>query len=97
MGEASSKVELGVVKINNVREMFEVVTNAVNLIAESSLQIETAVNEQNSAIYNINDNVQTLSNGLDQSNVAISEVTKTITDLQSQTEGLSDLVSRFKV
>ncbi|MGD9808792.1 MAG: methyl-accepting chemotaxis protein [Deferribacterales bacterium] len=97
MGEASSKVEHGVVKINNVREMFEVVTNAVNLIAESSLQIETAVNEQNSAIYNINDNVQTLSNGLDQSNVAISEVTKTITDLQSQTEGLSDLVSRFKV
>jgi len=97
MGEASSKVELGVVKINNVEEMFEVVTNAVNLIAESSFQIETAVNEQNSAIFNINDNVQTLSNGLDQSNVAIGEVTKTITDLQSQTEGLSDLVSRFRV
>jgi len=96
MTQASGKVEEGVVKIQNVEKMFEDVIESVTLISESSLNIETAVNEQNSAIFNINDNIQTLSNGLEQSNGAISEVSRTISSLQNQTVELSELVSRFR-
>ncbi|ADD68922.1 methyl-accepting chemotaxis sensory transducer [Denitrovibrio acetiphilus DSM 12809] len=96
MDAASGKVENGVVSINNVEDMFESIIEAVTLITDSSMNIESAVNEQNSAIYNINDNVQTLSNGLEQSNGAIGEVSRTIGDLQMQTEELSALVRRFR-
>lgn len=96
MHQASAKVEAGVSKINDVENMFESIVSVVNQISESSLNIQTAVGEQNSAIYNINDNVQTLSNGLEQSNTAISEVTRTIADLQIQTDELSALVQKFK-
>ncbi|PLX68726.1 MAG: hypothetical protein C0603_06120 [Denitrovibrio sp.] len=96
MDDASSKVVLGVEKINNVEEMFENIVDAIRLITDSSKRIEISVGEQNSAIYNINDNVQTLSNGLNQSSVAIQDVSKTIADLQNQTEGLSGIVSKFK-
>jgi methyl-accepting chemotaxis protein len=97
MQDASKKVEAGVVVIRNTENMFENIVSSVNTITEASRHIETAVSEQVQAIHNINGNTQVLSNGVEQSNISVTEVSNTVSDLQHQTENLSILVSRFKV
>jgi methyl-accepting chemotaxis protein len=97
MKDASKKVEAGVVVIRNTETMFESIVSSVDTITEASRHIETAVSEQVQAIHNINGNTQVLSNGVEQSNISVTEVSNTVSDLQHQTENLSMLVSRFKV
>ncbi len=96
MKAASKKVENGVVVIRDTESMFENIVSSVDTITEASRHIETAVSEQVQAIHNINGNTQTLSNGVEQSNISVTEVSNTVTDLQKQTEDLSMLVSRFR-
>ncbi|TCK59334.1 methyl-accepting chemotaxis protein [Seleniivibrio woodruffii] len=96
MQEASKKVEAGVVVIRNTESMFENIVSSVNTITQASRHIETAVSEQVQAIHNINGNTQILSNGVEQSNISVTEVSNTVTDLQRQTEDLSMLVRRFR-
>ncbi|MGE4268648.1 MAG: methyl-accepting chemotaxis protein [Deferribacterales bacterium] len=96
MQEASKKVEAGVVVIRNTESMFENIVSSVDTITNASRHIETAVSEQVQAIHNINGNTQVLSNGVEQSNLSVTEVSNTVTDLQKQTEDLSMLVRRFR-
>ncbi|WP_303851639.1 methyl-accepting chemotaxis protein [Seleniivibrio woodruffii] len=96
MKAASKKVENGVVVIRDTESMFENIVSSVNTITEASRHIETAVSEQVQAIHNINGNTQVLSNGVEQSNISVTEVSNTVVDLQKQTEDLSMLVSRFR-
>jgi len=96
MQEASKKVEAGVVVIRNTESMFENIVSSVNTITQASRHIETAVSEQVQAIHNINGNTQILSNGVEQSNISVTEVSNTVIDLQRQTEDLSLLVRRFR-
>jgi len=96
MQEASKKVEAGVVVIRNTESMFENIVSSVDTITNASRHIETAVSEQVQAIHNINGNTQVLSNGIEQSNLSVTEVSNTVGDLQKQTEDLSMLVRRFR-
>ena len=96
MQEASKKDESGVDVIQNTESMFEKIVVSVDTITNASRQIETAVSEQVQAIHNINGNTQVLSNGIEQSNIAVTEVSNTVSDLQHQTENLSLLVRRFR-
>ncbi len=96
MSDASSKVSVGVTTIDNTEKMFENIVASVNMITKSSKMIESAVSEQVMAIHNINDNTRVIADGVEQSNVATSEVAKTVNDLQKQTNELLNLVEKFR-
>lgn len=96
MTEANTDVETGVHVMHDTEKMFEEIVDSVNIISESTRNIETAVSQQVEAIHNINENAQTISNGIEQSNISVQEVSRTVNDLQFQTEGLSELVRKFR-
>ncbi|MCD8491022.1 MAG: hypothetical protein LRY51_03505 [Geovibrio sp.] len=55
------------------------------------------MNEESDAVNSVNDNVQMISSGLEQSSIALAEISHTVSDLQMQSEDQYRVVNRFKV
>jgi methyl-accepting chemotaxis protein len=96
MIEAKKQVESGVSVINVTGEMFSRIVDTMETVERVNGIISNAVQEQTTTIISINDNTQAISSGLEQSSVAMQEVTHTIGDLQRQADEMSVLVSKFK-
>lgn len=96
MKDARAQVEAGVKVINDTGTVFNQIVSTMETVEQVNGIISNAVREQTVTIVSINDNTQVLSSGLEESSVAMREVTNTITDLQKQADELSQLVGKFK-
>lgn len=97
MAAAKEKVENGMGVISKTTEVFGNIVESVDRVSEVNNMIGTSVGEQTVAIHSINESAQTISAGMDQSSVAIAQVSKTISDLQVQADDLKSLVNKFKI
>lgn len=96
MQEATQKVEEGAETIKQTEEIFEQIVSSVEAIHTTNDIITGSIEEQVTAITNINDNAQVISAGIEQSSSAVHEITKTVNDLQQQADNLHLLVDKFK-
>jgi methyl-accepting chemotaxis protein len=96
MSEARKQVEDGVKVINDTGTVIGRIVTTMETVERVNGIISNAVQEQTTTIISINDNTQALSSGLEESSVAMQEVTHTIADLQRQADELSALVSMFR-
>jgi methyl-accepting chemotaxis protein len=96
MNEAKEQVELGVQAINETDTVFNRIVTAIEEVDQMNSIISNAVQEQTVTIVSINDNTHIISSGLEQSSVAMLEVSKTISGLQQQADELSQLTGKFK-
>jgi methyl-accepting chemotaxis protein len=97
MHSAEEQVEKGVHALKMTVDVFNAIVQAVDDVIFSNEAISTAVEQQNSAIVNINDSVQVVSSGVEQSVAAINEITLTINDLSRQAEDMNEAVGVFKI
>jgi len=96
MNEATDKVVAGAETIQETEEIFEQIVNSVEAIHTTNDIITGSIQEQVTAINNINDNAQVISAGIEESSAAVHEITKTVVDLQQQADELHMLVDKFK-
>ncbi|MCD8492383.1 MAG: methyl-accepting chemotaxis protein [Geovibrio sp.] len=96
MREARKQVEEGVKVIGETGAVFGQIVTTMETAEQVNSIISNAVQEQTATIISINDNTQALSSGLEESSVAMQEITHTIADLQRQADEMSQLVSRFR-
>ncbi|WP_164885260.1 methyl-accepting chemotaxis protein [Geovibrio thiophilus] len=96
MKEARSQVDEGVKVIGETGAVFGQIVSTMETAEQVNGIISNAVQEQTATIISINDNTQALSSGLEESSVAMQEITYTIADLQRQADEMSQLVSRFR-
>jgi methyl-accepting chemotaxis protein len=96
MQEATTKVMDGAEAIKDTESVFEQIVASVEGINRTNGMINGSIEEQVSAITNINDNAQVISAGIEQSSTALHQVSRTVSDLQQQADELHLLVEKFK-
>ncbi|TCK60395.1 methyl-accepting chemotaxis protein [Seleniivibrio woodruffii] len=96
MDEATGKVVSGAKAIQGTEAVFSQIVVSVESINRTNHTINGAIQEQVSAIGNINENAQVISSGIDESSNALAQVTATVADLQKQADDLHIMVSKFK-
>lgn len=96
MNDATQKVLDGAETIKETENIFEQIVASVNAIHTTNDIITGSIEEQVTAINNINDNAQVISAGIEQSSTAVHEISKTVVDLQKQSDDLHLLVDKFK-
>ncbi|MGD9808367.1 MAG: methyl-accepting chemotaxis protein [Deferribacterales bacterium] len=97
MTQAEAEVANGVKALNQTEEVFNSIVSAVEEVANANNMIVTAVTEQNQAIESLNDNVQAVSSGQEQSTMALHAITNTINDLNDQARNMNHTVEIFKI
>jgi len=97
MGVALVQVDSGVKTMMTTSTFFDKIVASVDDMSNMNSVIETSIKEQVQAIENINDNAQTISAGIEQSTHALAEITRTVSDLEKQSENLMVLMGQFKI
>jgi len=97
MGNALVKVDSGVKTMMATSTFFDKIVNSVSEMSNMNSVIESSIREQVQAIDNINDNAQTISAGIEQSTNALGEISRTVSDLERQSENLMVLTRQFKI
>ncbi|WP_277656998.1 methyl-accepting chemotaxis protein [Seleniivibrio woodruffii] len=97
MGNALVKVDSGVKTMMATSTFFDKIVNSVSEMSSMNGVIESSIREQVQAIDNINDNAQTISAGIEQSTNALGEISRTVSDLERQSENLMVLTRQFKI
>jgi methyl-accepting chemotaxis protein len=93
---AEDTVEGGVKVIGRANELFGQIVSSVEDINAASRSIETAVNEQNSAIHTVTESINGISAGVEESTGATSAVSERLGDLSRLAGETNDTVNRFK-
>ena len=97
MTKSVDSVQAGVDNIGATNAGFKsAVESVMNLHKEMQI-VANSVSNQYSTILTVVDNTQVIAAGIEESNVAVSEVNRTVSHLQERTDGLKMLVSRFNV
>jgi methyl-accepting chemotaxis protein len=97
MGVALVQVDSGVKTMLTTATFFDKIVSSVDEMSNMNNMIETSIKEQVQAIENINDNAQTISTGIEQSTHALAEISRTVSDLEKQSENLMVLMGQFRV
>ncbi|MGE4319706.1 MAG: methyl-accepting chemotaxis protein [Deferribacterales bacterium] len=97
MGVALTQVDSGVKTMMTTSTFFDKIVESVSQMSDMNNVIETSIREQVQAIDNINDNSQTISAGIEQSSHALAEISKTVSDLERQSEELMVIMGQFKI
>lgn len=97
MTTAKKRVQEGVSTLNEADVIFNRIVEAVDEISMASGIINAAVTEQVTAINNINDNAHVISSGLEESSVAVNEVSVTVADLQKQADSQMESARHFDI
>ena len=97
MSSASSSVTNGVEVIETTTSSFAEVVNGVNNVANSTYHLMEGFNVQHQTVQSVTDKTQTIASGIEESNVAVNEISITVDHLQQRTEALKRLVGQFKV
>ena len=96
MFKAKDKVEGGVERIEETQSFFDKIVESVKQIDTASGIISSSVEEQVTAIQNINQNTQVISGNIERSSYSIGEIASTVSELSNQAESLENLVGRFR-
>ena len=97
MTKSVDSVQAGVDNIGATNAGFKsAVESVMNLHKEMQI-VANSVSNQYSTILTVVDNTQVIAAGIEESNVAVNEVNRTVSHLQERTDGLKMLVSRFNV
>lgn len=97
MATTSKSIDEGSNKVEKTLSDFKDVVEGINNANSDIVNITTMVDEQNNSIQDVTNNTGSINAGIIQSNVAISEVTKTIDHLQQKTSDLEKILEQFKV
>lgn len=97
MGIALTQVDSGVKTMLTTSTFFDRIVTSVSQMSDMNNVIETSIKEQVQAIDNINDNAQTISAGIEQSSHALAEISRTVSDLERQSEELMSIMGQFKI
>ena len=97
MASSAESVQGGVENIMITTEGFKNVVGGVMSLHKDTMAVSNAVSDQYNSIQSVVDNAQVIASGIEESNAAVSEVTSTVNHLQQRTEGLRNLVGRFKI
>lgn len=96
MALSAESVQGGVENIMTTTEGFKSVVDGVMSLHKDTAVVSESVSNQYNTIQSVVDNAQVIASGIEESNAAVSEVTSTVTHLQEMTEGLKNLVGRFR-
>ena len=97
MHVALTQVDSGVKTMETTATFFDRIVESVGQMTDMSNVIDTSIKEQVQAIDNINDNAQTISAGIEQSSHALAEISRTVSDLERQSEDLMALMGQFRI
>ena len=97
MTKSVDSVQAGVDNIGATNEGFRSAVDSVMSLHKEMQLVANSVSNQYSTILTVVDNTQVIAAGIEESNVAVSEVNRTLSHLQERTDGLKMLVSRFNV
>ena len=97
MTKSVDSVQAGVDNIGATNEGFRSAVDSVMSLHKEMQLVANSVSNQYSTILTVVDNTQVIAAGIEESNVAVSEVNRTVSHLQERTDGLKMLVSRFNV
>ena len=97
MNTTSKSIDDGSNKVDKTLDDFRHVVDGISEANSDIVNITHMVEEQNNSIQDVTNNTGSISAGIAQSNVAISEVTKTIDHLQIKTTNLEQILNQFKV
>lgn len=97
MKTALTQVDSGVKTMMTTATYFDKIVNSVKEMNDMNNVIGTSIKEQVQAIDNINDNAQTISSGIEQSSNALAEISRTVSDLEKQSENLMVIMGQFKI
>ena len=92
MKSADTSVSTGVDVIEETTSSFRLVVDGVNDVTNSTHTMMTNFEEQYHTIQDVADKTQAIASGIEESNVAVNEVTVTVDHLQERTEKLKILV-----
>lgn len=87
---------LGITKVDENAQMLNGIVEAINRIAEMSLSIASATEEQALVVNDINQQVSSISQRSDENNRETENLTDAINDLEKISTILNELVARFK-
>lgn len=96
MKEAINSVDKGHEVVEKTSSSFVHVVESMERMETSSQYINSSIAEQSSTVSSINENIQTIAAGVEESTHAISEVARTVEDLQLKSEELQIIASGFK-
>ena len=97
MATTSKSIDDGSNKVEKTLSDFKDVVEGINNANNDIVSITSMVDRQNNSIQDVTNNTGSINAGITQSNVAISEVTKTIDHLQHKTSDLEKILDQFKV
>lgn len=97
MEDASLRVKEGVQGIEETEKVFGDIFAAIDTVKNTTTAIARDISEEYDVLQKINSNSQAVASGIEESNVAVEEVTKTVSHLQQRVEALKAMVSRFRV
>lgn len=97
MIEAEKSVSEGISSAEETRSVFDEIVAAAEQIHEETAMVMMLVQQQTKSTLSVNENLQGVATGVEQSSIAFAEVTHTVNNLQVQTENLTMLIEKFKV
>lgn len=97
MSAAGESVADGVNSIEETSSSFVSVVKGVEEVTGSTRDVMESVSHQFEVVQTVGDKTQSIASGIEESNVAVTEVTTTVAHLQERAEKLKTLVGRFKV
>jgi len=96
MKNTSKEVEMGKELGENSLKILDEIVNSSDIILDLATSVATAVAQENATIDEVNNNIQGIAAGSEESANAVSEVSSTADDLAKQAESLKELVNKFK-
>lgn len=97
MDDASVKVREGVAGIEKTEAVFGDIFSGIDHVKNATESISRDISEEYNVLQKINSNSKAVALGIDESNSAVAEVTKTVAHLQRRVEELKTMVGRFNV
>ncbi len=97
MNLSVQSVEHGMSSIESTSSGFVSVVESVTGLHKDTEEVSGSVRNQYATIQDVADSAQLIAKSIEESNLAVSEVTSTVSHLQQRTESLKELISRFTV
>lgn len=97
MEKSSVTIHEGVENIQNVTQEIKHTVENVNNLYNEMKPISQSISDQSVTIQSVVDNTHIIASGIEESNVAVNEINKTVTHIQKQSERLKSIVEQFKI
>ncbi|MGE4267807.1 MAG: methyl-accepting chemotaxis protein [Deferribacterales bacterium] len=97
MSVARNQVESGVNIMLETAGFFDKIVSSVDEMKQMNASIKASMSNQKDGMHEINDKAQAISTGVEQSSSALLEISRTVSDLEKQSEELQDVIKQFRI